>query len=265
MRYMFDSTNYTDDPLTADLVGFYIDGIYATSASAVRARFPHAVLVGISAVGADSGIAGDVEPGCMTLAQGIAWVQRRRAAGFDPTIYINELNGWAGGIAGFRAAGVAQPHWWVADYDNVRVVPAGAVAKQYANPPLTGGHFDASVVLDFWPGVDSGGTEVLDPTDPIVKELRAGLGTLGSYVTKLQVESVQTQNLLEHGIDSAPGYAGGVKIATNDEILAAVKSLPGSGGNADVLAAIADLKAHPDPMVVAAVAVLAKHLGVGTP
>lgn len=153
-RTMYDSTNVQDDPADAQLVGYYVDGIYAVSEAAVRARFPNAVLVAISAIGTNAGIVGDVEPGCITIPQSVDWVLMRRAAGLDPTLYVNQTYGWALARQAFFNRGIPQPHWWVANYDDVAVIPAGAVAKQYANPTLTHGHFDLSVVADIWPGVD---------------------------------------------------------------------------------------------------------------
>lgn len=162
-RLMYDSTNVADIPVTAKIVGFYIDGIYATSPAAVRARFPVAELVPISAIGTNNGVVGDVEPGCMTAAQGVTWVRMRRAAGFDPTIYCNETYGRPLVVAAFAAARVALPHLWEANYDNVPVLHSGEIARQYANPTITEHHYDLSVVADDWPGVDglygaSGGT-----------------------------------------------------------------------------------------------------------
>lgn len=154
MRTMVDSTNIIDDPLAAQIVLYYCDGAYAVSEATVRARFPNAILVPCSAVGSDSGIVGDVEPGCMTIPQAIAWVVMRRSHDVDPTLYCNEMNTWAPLRAAFVAAGVPEPHYGVADYDDVDVIPPGAVFKQDKNSALTGGHFDQSVVLDYWPGVD---------------------------------------------------------------------------------------------------------------
>lgn len=151
---MYDSTNINDDPAGAHMVGYYVDGIFAVSRPSVQARFPNAVLVPISAIGANLGVVGDVEPGCMSIPQSVGWVQMRRAAGVDPTLYVNETYGWGPTRSAFHAAGVPEPHWWVADYDGIAVVPAGAVAKQYENPPMTHGHFDLSIVADFWPGID---------------------------------------------------------------------------------------------------------------
>jgi hypothetical protein len=154
MRYMYDSTNIQDDPAGAHMVAYYVDGIFATSVAPVIARFPNAVLVPISAIGTNAGIVGDVEPGCLSPAQGVAWVVMRRATGADPTLYVNETYGWGPLRSLFQQMGVPEPHYWVADYDGIAVVPPGAVAKQYANPTLTHGHFDLSVVADHWPGVD---------------------------------------------------------------------------------------------------------------
>lgn len=156
-RLLYDSTNIQDDPAAAHMVAYYVDGIYAVSAATVRARFPSAVLVPISAVGTDNGIVGDVEPGCIALGACVRWVQMRRLANADPTLYVNETYGWGPARAAFHAAGVPEPHWWVANYDGIAAIPAGAVAKQYANPTLTHGHFDLSVVADYWPGIDGQG------------------------------------------------------------------------------------------------------------
>jgi len=153
-RLLYDSTNIQDDPAAAAFVAYYVDGIYAVSAATVKARFPNAELVPISAIGTDTGIVGDVEPGCIALGNCVEWVKLRRLANADPTLYVNEMNDWAPARAAFKAAGVPEPHWWVADYDGIPVVPSGAVAKQYENPTLTHGHFDLSVVADYWPGVD---------------------------------------------------------------------------------------------------------------
>jgi len=78
-----------------------------------------------------------------------------RKLGIDPTVYVNERNDWGPTKAAFDAAGVAHPHWWVANYDGREdYIPSGAVARQYANEPMVGFHADASAVIDHWPGVD---------------------------------------------------------------------------------------------------------------
>jgi hypothetical protein len=163
-RTMYDSTNPDDIPADAEMVAYYVDGLYCWPQEWID-RFPNAVKVTISAIGKRTAQVGDVEKGCIwPPANAVDWVLRARADGFDPTIYVNERNDWAPTRAAFDARGVAHPHWWVANYNGVfdeerggwvASVPAGAVAKQYAHPPMIGKHYDLSVVADYWPGVDS--------------------------------------------------------------------------------------------------------------
>lgn len=167
-RTMYDSTNPAAIPATARLVGGYTDGIYGPAFktigrsstgwdAAAWARFPSSVHVLISAVGTNTGTVGDVEPGCMTIPQGVAWLRMRRAAGVNASLYCNQNNTWPGLRAAVRAAGLVEPPYWVANYTTGAVMVSGAVAHQYANPTLSGGAYDLSVVADFWPGVDNGG------------------------------------------------------------------------------------------------------------
>jgi hypothetical protein len=154
---MYDSTNPFDIPVTAEMVGGYVDGSYAWSAAG-WARFPNAVHVPISIYSSrNNGIVLDVEPGCTwPPANSVAWVQRRRASGVDPTIYCNQQNSLHLVQAAFQAAGVAEPHYWTAAYPGIgKALYAGTVAHQYANPLTSGGHFDLSVTADVWPGVDT--------------------------------------------------------------------------------------------------------------
>lgn len=154
-RTMYDSTNPDDIPADAEMIAYYVDGLYAWPQAWVD-RFPNAVKVTISAIGTKTAMVGDVEKGCIwPPANAVDWVLRARADGYDPTIYVNERNDWAPTRAAFDRSGVAHPHWWVANYDGKQTVPAGSVAKQFAHPPMIGKHYDLSVVADYWPGVDS--------------------------------------------------------------------------------------------------------------
>ncbi len=157
VRTMHDSVDADAIPVDAEMVAGYVDGRYAWS-KADWDRFPDAVKVRISAVGDNvNAHVFDVEVGCIwPPAEVVGLVVQARALGIDPTVYVNERNDWGPTRAAFDAAGVAHPHWWVANYDGRTTPPAGAVAKQYANPemPQTSGHYDLSVVADFWPGVD---------------------------------------------------------------------------------------------------------------
>lgn len=158
VRLMYDSTSPDDIPRDAEMVAYYVDGRYAWP-QAWLDLFPDAVKVSISAIGAKTATVGDVEVGCIwPPTNAVDWVLRARADGYDPTIYVNERNDWGPTRAAFDARGVAQPHWWVANYDGRQTIPAGAVAKQYAHPPmLDNRHYDLSAVADHWPGVDDHG------------------------------------------------------------------------------------------------------------
>lgn len=149
MRTMYDGVTPSRLPSGAPLYAGYVDGHYA-NIPAIRARFPHARIVGIAvSPHTNAGTVLDVEPGDASPAQAPAWVKMRRAAGVDPTVYCAATT-WPAVRAAFKAAGVAEPHYWIAAWDGHATLPAGAVAKQYVS---TSG-YDKSVVADHWPGVD---------------------------------------------------------------------------------------------------------------
>lgn len=151
-RTMYDGVNASRLPTDAQLVAGYVDGLYAWSA-ADWARFPHSVKVRIAVFSStNNGEVLDVETGDATPAESVDWVLMRRRAGVDPSVYMNTST-WPAVRAAFRARNVAEPHYWVAQYDGVASIPAGAVAKQYFNNNQAG--YDLSVVADQWPGVDS--------------------------------------------------------------------------------------------------------------
>lgn len=160
-RLMGDSTTAADIPQTFDMVAGYIDGIYQWSA-ADWLLFPGKprVRIAIHATTLDGHVL-DVEWGAASPQDIPAWLTARRAAGADPIVYVNRSN-WQAAKDACAAAGVAEPHWWLAAYGTGPTLDAGLVAKQYANEALTGGHYDASVVADYVPGVDA---MPIDPTE----------------------------------------------------------------------------------------------------
>lgn len=161
-RTMYDSVDANAIPTNAPIVGGYVDGLYVWS-NADWNRFPHSVKVRI-AVFADTndGHVLDVESGNATPTQAPSWVRMRRAAGVDPTIYCSQS--WWGLLQGaFDSQNVPQPHYWIANYDDVKQMIPGAIAKQYADDQIVGAHYDLSIVADYWPGVD--------PTPPPTPEL----------------------------------------------------------------------------------------------
>lgn len=141
-RTMYDSIHASAIPKTAEMVAGWVDGIYAWT-PADWALFPLARKVRISVLGNPAEVA-DVENGALTIQQAIA-----RGYG---TVYCS-LNSWEANRAAYQSMGKAEPLWWIADYDGVAQIPAGAIAKQYTdNPPSN--PYDTSVVADYWPGVD---------------------------------------------------------------------------------------------------------------
>jgi len=163
---MADSTKAIDIPVGQfEFVGGYINGDYQWSV-ADWARFPGEVKVRINVFAyVNDGHVLDVELGDATPTQGVAWVQTRRASGFDPTIYCGisdfvKADGSHGAVrVAFQSAGVTEPHYWVAHYDGDPTPIPGTVAKQYANPLFTGHHYDKSVIGGSWPGVEEDMTD----------------------------------------------------------------------------------------------------------
>lgn len=148
-RSMYDAVTPSGIPAGATLIAGYADGHYA-NLPALKARFPHAVVVGIAVTASfNGGTILDVEKGDATPAEAPGWVVKRRAAGVDPTVYCNSST-WPSVKTAFTKAGVAQPHYWIAHYDGDPTIPAGAVAKQWRNADS----FDQSSVAAYWPGVD---------------------------------------------------------------------------------------------------------------
>lgn len=171
---MYDSTNLDDIPADAQMVASYVDGSPIATPEQ-WARFPSAVKVRIAALpSTNDGQVLDVETGDATPDQAPGWVQMRRAAGQDPSVYCNEST-WPSVRAAFQAAGVAEPHYWIAAWNGDPSLLDGAVAHQYAGSAMTGAHYDLSAVADSWPGVDTigppvppgpGATEVV-PAQPV--------------------------------------------------------------------------------------------------
>lgn len=178
MRTMYDAVTPSNIPADAQMVAGYVDGRYAWSA-ADWARFPGAVRVRIAVFPwTNDGHVLDVERGDATPAQAPGWVQRRRAAGVDPTVYCGLASAgysWADVRAAFQAQGVPEPHYWIAAYPGIgAALYPGSVAHQYANP----GPYDLSVVADYWPGVDNDATATANVISSTGGALSGAPGTL---------------------------------------------------------------------------------------
>jgi hypothetical protein len=157
---MYDGVDASRLPTTAQMVAGYVDGLYRWS-DADWARFPNSVKVRIAVFSTtNDGHVLDVEPGNATPAQSVDWVLMRRKAGVDPAVYMNTST-WPVVRSAFQARGVTEPHYWVAQYDGVAVIPAGTIAKQYVNDEANG--WDLSAVFGYWPGVDPAPTPAPHP------------------------------------------------------------------------------------------------------
>jgi hypothetical protein len=165
LRPMKDSTNWQDIPVGTPMVAGYVPPSSFAWPEAAWARFAGSVLVRITPSSAVSGRGIqvlDVEGVNASPAQLPGWVNASRAAGQEPTAYLN-YSSWAAAISACTAANVAVPQFWVGLWNNSEDLPtisvAGitytAVAHQYADPATSGGDYDVSVVAPYWPGVDS--------------------------------------------------------------------------------------------------------------
>lgn len=267
-RLMYDAVTPTNIPANAEMVAGYVDGRFAWSA-ADWVRFPNAVHVPIAVFPTtNNGVVLDVEQGDATPQQAPGWVLMRRAAGVDPTVYCSEV-AWPAVRAAFTAAGVAQPHYWVAAYPGEgAVVPAGAVAHQYQDT----GRYDLSIVADFWPGVDPTQEDDLTPEqDKMLRDIHEQLYGDGSrgggnpdgwpllpatvqgadytggpltpvdFLREIHRELVQRlPNRVDgRGTDTVAGFSANADMY-GYKILAAVAGLPGAlaKDEADLLAAI---------------------------
>ena len=149
-RTMYDAIDVNNLPVGGDLYAGYDDGNWP-DADAIAKRFPGKEVLRITVSPSDDkGIIGDGPPDNGTWAEWVGWVVRRRAAGEDPWLNTNQENNWQAGKDAFRAAGVPEPHWWVANYDGDPTLPAGALMKQYAS----NNSYDTSSCAAYLPGID---------------------------------------------------------------------------------------------------------------
>ncbi|MHB1472479.1 MAG: hypothetical protein ACYCV4_02450 [Dermatophilaceae bacterium] len=144
LEVMYDSIRAEAIPVDAKVVAGYVDGLYAWSTED-WARFADVdirVRIATSVETLDADVL-DVEKGDATPADAPAWVEkvRSRAGSYDAMVYCS-LSNWDACKKAFADAVVPQPEWWIAEWDGVAELPAGAVAKQYQSTPL----YDLSVI-----------------------------------------------------------------------------------------------------------------------
>jgi hypothetical protein len=220
LRAAYDSTNINDIPLDAPIVFYYVDGSFAVTEAVVRARFPNAILQGISAVGTDAGDWLDVETGDATPDFAPGWVLKRRAALVDAGVYMNEST-WAAVKTAFVAAGVPEPPYWVAGWAAgiPPPIPAGAIAFQYANPTFTEAHYDLSeVAVNFPPA------PLVPPPAVTMDQVNTAIATAIQKIP-VGITMVDVQTAITKALAGLPA-AGLTKDQVDAEILLALGNMP---------------------------------------
>jgi hypothetical protein len=162
MTDLYDSVTASAIPVTAEIVAGYTDGRYAWT-PADWALFPHAYHVTISALPGNRAMVGDCEQGDRTPAQLAADL----ASGVVQVGYCSYAT-WPSVEAEVKALGLPIQKYWVAYWDGDPTIPAawiarGCVAKQYADPPGSGGQYDKSVTVPPWPYL-AGGSDMATPS-----------------------------------------------------------------------------------------------------
>ena len=152
-RMMYDGVTAAEVPAGAAIYAGYVDGEWQ-SYDPLVAEYPSALHVSVCVTSADDARVLDVESGDATPDEAPVWASAQRKAGNQhPVIYMNEST-WPTVRAAFADQDVAAPLYWVAAYvddpSDVPAIPAGAIALQYYDY----GGYDASVVADYWPGLD---------------------------------------------------------------------------------------------------------------
>lgn len=158
---MRDSVNPFAIPVDTEIVAGYVDGLYKWS-DAGWARFAghKQVRIAVSAatVGAD---VYDVESGDLTPGQIPGVLKRERASKRNPTAYCNRSN-LPLIREGCIAAGLSEPPYWLSTLDGSQPFIPGIFAIQDKGSNMTGGNYDESVVLDYWPTIDDKAGDPMD-------------------------------------------------------------------------------------------------------
>ena len=159
MRVMYDGVNPSTVPSGADVYAGYINGNWPTY-GLFTAKFPQARQVSITVFSKGDAQVLDVENGDASAADVPAWLTRQRSLNqARPTVYCSRVGspgyGWQDVIDACRAAGVALPDFWIADYTTgahpLALNGITAVAVQW----IDHGGYDESAIYDpTWPAAN---------------------------------------------------------------------------------------------------------------
>lgn len=173
-RRMWDSVTVADIPADAELVAGYLDGHYA-NLTAMHARFPKDRVVTVTPDGHEGANVDDREPGDQSAVQSAAWATDELKAHRHPAVYVSDSNIkevlTALALRDAKATLIFTAHWTgkphicgpacFKGYD-LPFEPT-VIGTQYADPGTSGGHYDLSLVQDYWPGVDPAPKPKPDP------------------------------------------------------------------------------------------------------
>lgn len=151
MRTMFDSTNARDIPVNAALVAGYANGRYAWSPADWKRWVAQSHVVISVDAWYHAALVLDVEFGDARPEQVNGWIiGAEKATGWTPTLYGTKST--LDRCKVLVAQGKLEADYWLAEWTRVPHLPAGYAACQYAAPGHgSPGHFDMSVVADWWP------------------------------------------------------------------------------------------------------------------
>ncbi|MGO9902621.1 MAG: hypothetical protein ACLP0J_23705 [Solirubrobacteraceae bacterium] len=131
---MYDSVNVGAIPANAEYVALYVDGPFANLGPG-RARCPHAKILTITVIPANTADCCDCEQGDITIGQAEAWVQQRLAADiYRPCVYANADRWDNQGLQAGLAAYGNRIRRWTASYPGAGpTVPDGYDAHQWSS------------------------------------------------------------------------------------------------------------------------------------
>ena len=148
---MLDSVSPGAIPLDAQAVAGYIDGSMSRWPAQAWSHWPASTpRVRISVMADPLADVMDVERGNASVSQVASAITHRAGAGLPTVVYCS-----LGRFGLLRKQLPAAAGWWVANWTGIppATLPAGACAVQFADPPKSGGQWDASVVdTALWPG-----------------------------------------------------------------------------------------------------------------
>jgi hypothetical protein len=169
LMYDSDSETYPDG---VEYIAAYVDGSRTgRNFDKARAKCPRAKFLTISAVGEVDADVIDIEPGNVWPPENaVDWTIRQRARGGNPGYYCNTSQRQQV-LDAYAARGVDPGWWWRADYRSPVSRPAsfalGEAAHQYADPPMTGSHWDVSVIsAELQSHIDGDPAPLLGDTTP---------------------------------------------------------------------------------------------------